>query len=561
MVLARWLLVPLVLGVSGSGSPARAQRAAEVPVTGRWEPPFQHDLAGFPSLLPRFNAVHMGLIPRGPHRGKVIVWDVFSDDSEPQWKQRWSIVDVRGPGPATFLNDQLALPAGEGDFFCAGFAWSAEGNLFLAGGTSKYPRLALHPSGPGVYLGGRLAYVWDPADGPMGSWIRQDDLEVDRWYPTVLKIADGSLVVAGGTADTRLDFFSDNDFERFVPSGPTDGSWQPNGASQLFPGPGGLGPLLTYPRLFHLSTGGEFLAGMTGFSVRTNIAVAPGVWSGGDHARWDLRVYGTAVLLPLRPDAGGNYRDQVMVLGGNAVDVRHARDPEDGDYLLRPIGTQASVETCFPGSSVPAERAWVAAPPMHHARTTANGVLLADGSLLVVGGRRGAGQPEVEVNVPELFDGTRWTEMPPQASVRSYHSTAVLLPDGRVLSAGGDTATWDYQVFVPSYLRTGAPRPLVSAAPASMGYGTGPTNEHAIAFEPLPAGHAVARAVLIAPGAVTHHTDVNQRWIELVTLATEADRIVVRGPRDAHLVPPGIYMLFLLSAAGVPSEAVWVTVG
>jgi hypothetical protein len=547
-------------GILTAGAPD-AQSVAPAPGFARWEPPFQHDLTGFPVWLARFNTVHLSLIPKGPHRGKVIAFDVFSDPTEPQWKQRWSIVDVESGGAPEFLNGLLSLPAWQGDFFCSGHAWTADGTLFVAGGTSKYPNTSRHPSGPGKFVGGRLVYIWDPTAGPMGTWVRQTDLVSNRWYPTVLRLSDGRLIVAGGTKATQLDAFNDNDYEVFQPSSPTSGTWELNGASRLFPGPGGFGPFSIYPRLFQLSTGDQFMSGMAGQATRLNHALSPGQWSTTANSTFDYRNYGMSLLLPYRPDALGNYRDEAMILGGIGIQLFRVRSPHTGDYFRRGYGAQTLVETCSPGSTDPDDWNWVHGPRLNQPRTTANTVILADGSLFVIGGRiRGEGEHEVPVMTSELFDGERWTEIEGQASARTYHSAALLLPSGKVLSSGGDTATWDYQIFVPAYLRTGEPRPQIGSAPSDMGYASQGALPYVLGHAAMPPGHSVARAVLVSVGSVTHHTDVNQRYIELVTESSTSTDITVRAPRDPHLVPPGYYMLFLLSSKGVPSTAAWVKV-
>src|SRR5262245_51982816 len=122
-----------------SATPTTAPTTSKVQVQcGHWEPSFMHTKTGFPQILPRFNAAHMALIPKGPNRGKVIAWDIHADSTAPSWIQRWSIVDPTTPAFQNFL---LPMPANEGDLFCAGLSWTSEGDLLVAGGTLQYPGL------------------------------------------------------------------------------------------------------------------------------------------------------------------------------------------------------------------------------------------------------------------------------------------------------------------------------------------------------------------------------------------------------------------------------------
>jgi hypothetical protein len=146
--------------------------------------------------------------------------------------------------------------------------------------------------------------------------------------------------------------------------------------------------------------------------------------------------------------------------------------------------------------------------------------------------------------------------MATQPEGRGYHSTAVLLPDASVVSAGGDTdPVRGYvndiaEVFSPPYLFRG-PGPAVASSPASVGYGA----QFAIG-----ASGQVSRAVLIAPAATTHSNDMNQRHVELA-ITPSAGGVLAASPPSSNVAPPGPYMLFLLNAQGVPSAARWVWVG
>jgi hypothetical protein len=151
---------------------------------------------------------------------------------------------------------------------------------------------------------------------------------------------------------------------------------------------------------------------------------------------------------------------------------------------------------------------------------------------------------------------TAWSTVGSEGDARTYHSTAVLLPDGRVLSAGDDrdehipVANRTAQIYSPPYLFRGA-RPAVTFAPEAVRYGAG--FRVAVAGAPT----TVERAVLVHPGAVTHSNDMAQRSIEL-TMSAQADGLTLASPADASLAPPGYYMLYLIDADGVPSLPAWV---
>src|SRR6185437_4715320 len=76
------------------------------------------------------------------------------------------------------------------------------------------------------------------------------------------------------------------------------------------------------------------------------------------------------------------------------------------------------------------------------ARRQHNGVVLPDGKIFIVGGSSAAGfdTSTSPVAPTEMWDPAtgQFTVMASIAVYRGYHSTALLLPDGRVLSAGGN---------------------------------------------------------------------------------------------------------------------------
>jgi hypothetical protein len=143
--------------------------------------------------------------------------------------------------------------------------------------------------------------------------------------------------------------------------------------------------------------------------------------------------------------------------------------------------------------------------------------------------------------------------MASQTEERGYHSTAVLLPDGRVLSAGDNFAPGGgskLEIYSPPYLFRGD-RPVIAGAPSAATWG---------GSLDIATPSAVHRAVLMRPASVTHTNDMNQRHVEL-SFTTGGSGIVATAPPSPSVAPPGWYMLFLLNDAGVPSVAHWIRLG
>jgi hypothetical protein len=201
---------------------------------------------------------------------------------------------------------------------------------------------------------------------------------------------------------------------------------------------------------------------------------------------------------------------------------------------------------------------------MTFARTNVNAVLLPDGTVFVVGGQRNGKwnadpQPVLEAEIYDPSDDS-WTVTAPMAFPRQYHSIAVLLPDGRVLTAGGvdpspgiiERDQRSMEVFSPAYLSRG-PRPVVAAVPANVAYGAD--------FDvDSPDADDVDAVVFLRPCSVTHHTDAGQRYVKLEIRNRDPASLTVRAPANGNVAPPGYYMLFLVSATGVPSVARFVRI-
>lgn len=388
--------------------------------------------------------------------------------------------------PATDQIEQVVHPGH--NIFCAGHSFLADGRLLLTGG-----HIESHVGLPHTVLLDPFSLTWQ--HGP--------DMNDKRWYPTNTTLPNGDAVVLAGEIDS-----SDNDNPLpQVYEVATNTYRNLTSAERLLP---------YYPRTFTAPDGRIFYAGPGRRALWLDTR-GTGRWSTGPLTLAGGRNYGAAVM----------YDSTVLLVGGGRP----------------PVATAEKVDLALPNPQ------WEYIAPMHYTRRQLNTVLLPDGSVLAVGGSSanlfdGRTSPVLE---PEVWDpvANEWTLLAPHAAYRGYHSTALLLPDGRVLSGGGRNRR-TYEVFSPPYLFKG-PRPTVSSAPANVR----PAEPFLVQ---TPDAGRVAKVTLIALSSVTHAFDQNQR---LLTLDFEPVQqgLRVEAPANNNAAPPGYYMLFLVDGQGVPSVA------
>ena len=187
-------------------------------------------------------------------------------------------------------------------------------------------------------------------------------------------------------------------------------------------------------------------------------------------------------------------------------------------------------------------------------------VLLPDGKILLAGGHDGTDFVfDARLWDPELPQASwGWEDMADMIKRRGRHSVALLLPDGTVLAAGGvklgpgvspDAET--AEIYEPPYLHTGNRRPVISSAPSSVQYGC----QFLVSASPTA---DIARVTLVRPGSPSHWFDSDQRFIDLGQPTVVSGKLLVDAPTNANLAPPGYYMLFVIDNLGVPSVAKWI---
>ena len=200
------------------------------------------------------------------------------------------------------------------------------------------------------------------------------------------------------------------------------------------------------------------------------------------------------------------------------------------------------------------------------ARAFANAVALPDGQVLVFGGQQ-TPDPFTDTTAalaPELWNPAtgQFTTMAAASTPRTYHSVALLLPDGRVLTGGGGlcggcaTNHLDGEVFTPPYLLnadgTARTRPAITAAPTAAAPGT---------TVAVTTDRAVTAFSLVRFGEATHSVDNDQRRVPVAIASSAGTTYQLALPADRGVLVPGPYLLFALDASGTPSVAATVMVG
>jgi hypothetical protein len=397
-------------------------------------------------------------------------------------------------------------------------------------------------------IGTREINVYDPATNGLSS---AGQMAEPRWYATPTTLPDGDLYLQGGT-DGRAVY------------------------------PQASAPVVATRAEIRNSVTGQMrtLTGFDTVDLNNNYPrnwVAPdGSIFGYDHStlyKIDYRAVaangGTGVRVDFE-DTGIPWNNGWASLS-TAVMFRPGR-------ILQIGGVEATHPTAGDGRDTQIIDINGAAPRITNAarisqrRQWANSTVLPDGKVVLMGGSERnildllydwkpgqLGYP-VEIYDPE---SNRWTVGPPQQRMRLYHSIAILLPNGTVLSAGGGwpgpQTNLDAEIYYPPYLFDAdgrlARRPLITAAPTVLDPGATLTLA-------TPDAGSIRRVTIVKTGSVTHSFNFEQRFIELGNsddpdrpIGRNGTELQVKLPANRFETPPGFYLLTVIDAAGVPSES------
>lgn len=468
------------------------------------------------------------------------------------------------------------------DMFCADQRLLADGRVMVAGGTHWESEIDSQETVPQSPTPG-LAELYGSTHTRLygGTWTQNDagNMHEGRWYPSLVTQGNGTEFVAGGVSkllwnSSALDPRASQPYPQNVKEtetfDPATSTWTDNGRSADV-------ALPLFARL-HLLPDGEIfydgagqMWGPAGESAdqldwnfqRSYDPVAKS-WRQSGIGSFGARSGAFSVMLPLRPDASGAYDQAQFLMGGGVLGTSPGGELATNFSELITVKPDAGGEWMSSSART---------PDMVNRRWYSSAVLLPNGNVLAFSGADKdevvVPGTEVPVRQAELWNGTTWVGLGSAGRDRTYHNSALLLPDGSVLIGGhapinqgyGATGAENNQAnglannlkdpsferFYPPYLFHGT-RPVLESAQAGATYGDD------LVATLAPDSTEVTKVELVRLPSVTHITDADQRTVE-VPFDQNGTSLHVHVPANTSVLPPGYYYLFALSADGTPAVA------
>jgi len=414
----------------------------------------------------------------------------------------WDGPPADGGNSATLWNPSTGaftgIPNTASNMFCNGQTVLADGRMLTAGGHADW--------GVGI----RNTDIYDPVTR---LWTPVAPMNFPRWYPTLTTLPDGRVLSVSGSDRCET-----------CPV-PTPEIYDPN-ANTWTAYPNAPLTLPLYPFMFVLPDGRVLEAGSVSAAATTEAL--------------DLNTMQWTVI------------DENVVDGHSAVMYQPGKLMKSGTGSVPGMGNVPAQPVTFVLDMTQAVPKWQQTPSMNFPRAYHNLTLLPDGSIVATGGETTLdGENYGNAVLPaELWSAATqsWTTLAPEQTGRLYHSTAVLLLDGRVLVAGsgraGTAPELNAEIYSPPYLFHGA-RPVINSAPSQVAYGGTFTIN-------TPDAAGITSIALMRLSASTHGFNNGQSFQRLAFQQTPG-ALNVTAPANANLAPPGFYAVFIVNGNGVPS--------
>jgi len=384
------------------------------------------------------------------------------------------------------------------------------------------------------FQGTKDAYIFDVKTS---RYVKVNSMEYARWYPTLAEMGNGTVMAMSGL-DGQGQITMNN--EMFNPRAKT---WA-EGPAHGFP---------TYPATFLTENGQLFFTGSNaGYGPSTPAWRTPGFWNvktnifrpvPGIPDPKDLETSASVLLPPAQTQ-------KIMVLGGGGVGQSNSS-----------TARTALIDVAAPNPQ------WVRGPNLAEPTRYPTTVLLPTDAVLVTGGSRYyRGMHGSDNRDTRIYDvaTNSFSGAADSITGRDYHSGGILLPNGSVLTLGGNplygnsqdtqpqTFNQEIDVYFPPYMFQGT-RPRIIAAPRVMNL------RHSYLVKVSQAS-SIRYLRLMRPDDPTHVTDVNERSIAVSFTQAGHGELKITLPSSSNLVPPSYYMLFAVNRNGLPSLAYWVRV-
>ena len=416
----------------------------------------------------------------------------------------WDGPPANGGTSATLWNPTTgtfsSVPNDASNMFCNGQTLLSDGRMLTAGGHFDW--------GVGIVN----TDVYDPVSR---VWTSLAPMNFPRWYPTLTTLPDGRVLAVSGSDGCET---CPNPTPEIY--SPTSNTWTafPNSPMSL--------PL--YPFMFVIPDGRVLAAGSVSSSAPTEaLNLSTMQWTVVD-------------TNPVDGHSAVQYRPgKIMKSGTGSM-------PGDGPLPTQPV-------TFVLDMTQPSPK-WQQTASMNFPRAYHTLTVLPDGNVLATGGETtqdGENYANAVLQAESWSPTTQtWTTLAPELTGRLYHSTAVLLLDGRVLVAGsgraGTAPELNAEIYSPPYLFRG-PRPTISSAPSAVGYGSTFTVN-------TPDASSISSVALIKLSTDTHGFNNGQNFQNLA-FQQVSGALNITAPANANVAPPGYYALFILNRSGVPSVA------
>jgi galactose oxidase len=444
--------------------------------------------------------------------GRLVMWSAFDqftfqgDIGTASGRTYTSVFD-----PANNSSSQILVTNTGDDMFCPGTANLPDGRILVNGGSSS-PKTS----------------IYNPATG---QWATSGQMNIPRGYEGDTLLSNGSVLTLGGSwsggqGNKNGEIWTNGTWSRLsgVTASPIQG-----------PDPQGVYRGDNHLWLFAVGGGQVFHAGPSAAMHWITTSGSGSITSAGNRSDDPYSINGNAVL----------YNIGLILKAGGAQAYQNANATTSA-YTIKITGGVTTTKVA----------------PMAYPRAFSSGVVLPNGQVLIIGGQTFPVpfNDNTAILIPEIWDPDTqvFRQLKPMKTPRVYHSTAILLRDGRVFSGGGGQCGqgcganhFNTEILTPPYLLnpdgSAATRPSITSAPSSASLGgtiSVTTNSPVVSF------------VLMRLSSTTHTVNNDQRRVPLQIQSTSgATSYTLSVPSDAGTVLPGYYMLFALGAQGAPSVA------